>query len=61
MIWANATRFGQNFIAPQIILGWYAYGQIGQLRCKTFLQITVILGLNGEKFVTAEKWRVFIF
>ena len=25
MIWENVTRFGQNFIAPPIFLGWYAY------------------------------------
>ena len=27
MIWANVTKFGQNFIAPQIFLGWYGYGE----------------------------------
>ena len=26
MIWANVTKFGQNFIAPQNFLGWYGYG-----------------------------------
>ena len=26
MIWANVTKFGQNFIAPQIVLAWYGYG-----------------------------------
>ena len=25
MIWANVTKFGQNFIAPQIFLGWYGH------------------------------------
>ena len=25
MIWANVTKFWQNFIAPQIFLGWYGY------------------------------------
>ena len=25
-MWANVTKFGQNFIAPQIFLGWYGYG-----------------------------------
>ena len=25
MIWANVTKFGQNFIAPQTFLGWYGY------------------------------------
>ena len=26
IIWANVTKFGQNFIDPQIFLGWYGYG-----------------------------------
>ena len=25
IIWANVTKFGQNFTAPPIFLGWYAY------------------------------------
>ena len=28
MIRANVTKFGQNFIAPQIFLGWYGYGAL---------------------------------
>ena len=28
MIWENVTQFEQNFIAPQIFFGWYAYGLI---------------------------------
>ena len=29
MIWANVTKFGQNFIAPQNFLGWYGYVYTG--------------------------------
>ena len=34
MIWANVTKFGQNFIAPQNFLGWYGYERY---YCKTVL------------------------
>ena len=33
MIWANVTKFGQNFITPQIFLGWY-----GCVNRKTFFK-----------------------
>ena len=31
MIWANVTKFGQNFIAPQNFLGWYGYDRESEL------------------------------
>ena len=32
MIWANITKFGKNFIAPQNFLGWYGYGLVCRKR-----------------------------
>ena len=38
MIWANVTKFGQNFIAPQNFLGWYGYGYYNSVNKAKYAQ-----------------------
>ena len=44
MIWANVTKFGQNFIAPQNFLGWYGNEQ------SPYVNVPFILLTSGKKF-----------
>ena len=48
MIWANVTKFRQNFIVPQIFLGWYSYGSNTRGKVTTYECCDVIILYNSN-------------
>ena len=58
MIWANVTKFGRNFIAPQNFLGWYAYaGEYGKWSIISHFSSAILASVIFATCGRALSWK----